>query len=69
MIEQLSMIPMMRICHEREHYRAPTGEDAGYNHCGSSREIDGVDYCAIDGNMARRGYSGMCGGLKRAGDD
>ena len=38
----------MKRCYEQENFETYTGHRAGYNHCGHSRNIDGLDYCTME---------------------
>ena len=48
----------MTRCYEREHFRANTRKDAGYNHCGAVVVVNGFDYCSRDGKLLN--YVGTC---------
>lgn len=56
----------MKRCYGVENYKAITGSDCEYNHCGNSRRLEnGLYYCPGDGNLMKIcGYVGMCADIK-----
>lgn len=55
----------MRPCYEREWFEAATGKKDVLNHCGNHTQIDGEDFCTIDGNLMKVGYLGSCNNIKQ----